>query len=250
MLWKDAFSAKGMTQMNPAINMDREQLAKALFEAQRHALLETIKTIKFDCDEIRLFLLSLKSESDRALAIVSLAYIDDKMQELMSSAFVKDSPVALGKLFDGFGPLANFASRLRIAAALGWISKETYAALESLRKIRNEFAHRPFISSYDDPEIARLVDSMDPQEKALADFAAHGRSYKPLNRREAFYLRIGLILFRVLGELATAPIALRMMLPPFAALGGNKDIPKPLHDLSLAVVDGISASLNEFVSRP
>jgi DNA-binding MltR family transcriptional regulator len=49
---------------------------------------------------------------------------------------------AAKQLLEGFNaPLGTFSARIKASLALGLITKEQYADLEHLRKIRNEFAH-------------------------------------------------------------------------------------------------------------
>lgn len=45
------------------------------------------------------------------------------------------------KLFRGFGPFANFATRIEVALAMELIDEPTYHDLNVIRGIRNKFAH-------------------------------------------------------------------------------------------------------------
>jgi DNA-binding MltR family transcriptional regulator len=66
------------------------------------------------------------------------------------------------RLFDrgGYAPLANFASKMDIAFALGIISKETYDTLRLINRIRVAFAHSKKLTSFNDPEISRLLEGL------------------------------------------------------------------------------------------
>ena len=57
-------------------------------------------------------------------------------------------------------PLANFASKMDIAFALGVISKETYEELRLFNKIRVKFAHSKKLIHFNDPEISPLLSNL------------------------------------------------------------------------------------------
>jgi DNA-binding MltR family transcriptional regulator len=77
--------------------------------------------------------------------------LDEQLAECLRSRFI-DHPDA-AKLVEGFNaPLGTFAARILAAFAVGCISEREYRDLETIRRIRNEFAHRLSIS-FDDPSI-------------------------------------------------------------------------------------------------
>src|SRR5262249_17903825 len=57
-------------------------------------------------------------------------------------------------LFEGTAPLASFSARIKLAFYLGLISAECRADLETIRRIRNDFAHKPDLISFDTQSIA------------------------------------------------------------------------------------------------
>jgi DNA-binding MltR family transcriptional regulator len=88
-----------------------------------------------------------KSESDRSAAIVGSAYLDTKLAEYIASFLVNDSTEVnklLGIQRDKVGietPLGAFGARIRAAYCLGLLTRQQYHDLQTIQKIRNEFAH-------------------------------------------------------------------------------------------------------------
>ena len=90
-------------------------------------------------DEANVFLKQLMKESDRGAALVGFAYVDTLLTRLFKAKMLPEKLTE--ELFEGFGPLATMAARIKVAYCLGWIGPETHHDLNLLRKVRNEFAH-------------------------------------------------------------------------------------------------------------
>lgn len=88
---------------------------------------------------------NLLNESDRGLALMAAAYIDDRFSVLLRAHFVDDKKI-LKRMFDFTGPLGNFSARLDMSYSLGLIPKNIYDDCNVVKKIRNDFAHvsKPF----------------------------------------------------------------------------------------------------------
>lgn len=83
-----------------------------------------------------------KSTSDRSCVIVAVAYFDEFLGYLFKSFLSTPSSQKEDKeLFSGYGPLSSFSSKILLAYRLGLISNYEFKALQTIRKIRNEFAH-------------------------------------------------------------------------------------------------------------
>jgi DNA-binding MltR family transcriptional regulator len=85
--------------------------------------------------------------SDRAMAIVACALVDDQLFELLKCALHDDSAV-IDDMFEGLKPLASFSARINLAYLIGLISEWVFKDLHTVRKIRNDFAHGLSESSF------------------------------------------------------------------------------------------------------
>lgn len=94
------------------------------------------------------FLDDLNRESERGAVLISVSYLERQLKEILSAFLCEGAASAC--LLEGFNaPLGTLAARSAAAAALGLISAREYRELETLRKIRNQFAHDHRISFSD-----------------------------------------------------------------------------------------------------
>lgn len=109
--------------------------------------------LKRQFEEFTAFRKALTHESDRGCALFAAAYLDKALSELLYLSLVTDKKIEKD-LFEGTAPLSAFSARIKMAYYLGKISKECRADLDTVRGIRNDFAHHATIISFDDQSIA------------------------------------------------------------------------------------------------
>jgi mannitol operon repressor len=104
------------------------------------------------------FLPELNKESDRGRVLISCSYLDELMRRILL-AFVIDRDSS-PRLFDGFNaPLGTFSTRTAAAYALGLITEREFNECETLRRIRNRFAHDVH-ASFDTQDIRDLCHNL------------------------------------------------------------------------------------------
>ncbi len=86
------------------------------------------------------FVEQTEDDSDRAVAIVAGAVLDEMLHRLLLKAIVEEK-VAKKLLNDYAAPLRTFSARINAAYAFRIISEEHYKILSTIRDIRNYFAH-------------------------------------------------------------------------------------------------------------
>lgn len=114
-------------------------------------------------DDWNKFFEELQNESPRAAVIIAGAFLDAQLRDLLSNFLVDDSKVVdefLGSDKNPDRPLSSFSSRIKAAYCLGLISKDIYQDLNTVRTIRNRFAHKMHGYTFDDPEIVKLCNSL------------------------------------------------------------------------------------------
>jgi DNA-binding MltR family transcriptional regulator len=130
-----------------------EAFARALFESHVQLASEEIAKLSYDFDRIDRTFAAAHEETDRSCAITIFALID----ELICDLFLLHVNPAFGqsrrRLFDEFGILPTASRRLQMLFALNWIDRDTFHDLNLLRKIRNEFAHRASVRSFEEDPI-------------------------------------------------------------------------------------------------
>ncbi|MEH0166709.1 MltR family transcriptional regulator [Roseateles microcysteis] len=109
--------------------------------------------IKKQYEEFVAFRRALSDESDRGCALFAAAYLDTALEGLFRASILEGKKTD-EELFEGSAPLATFSARIKLAYYLGIVSAEVRADLETIRKIRNDFAHDATILSFESQSIA------------------------------------------------------------------------------------------------
>jgi hypothetical protein len=92
-------------------------------------------------DEVGEAIREIGKGSDRAAAIVAVAFLESQLRVILELHFRKDTAVT-GRFFRYPGPLSTFAAKIDMAYLIDLFDKETRRELHTIRDIRNEFAHQ------------------------------------------------------------------------------------------------------------
>jgi len=111
-----------------------------------------------DTKELNQFLHEFQKESDRAAAVLAGCYLDEMLELLLKKFLIQDSKF-IEKYILGNSPsvaIDSFGKKTRIAYALGLLREVEYSDLETVRRIRNEFAHQIHGLSFETQKINDL----------------------------------------------------------------------------------------------
>jgi DNA-binding MltR family transcriptional regulator len=215
-----------------------DKMSAAYYEATVDQLIDAVSSRAFDSNKALAFFQSCDNETDRATPVLIFSYIENAIRELFSAELSPGTPGGVKSLFDAFGPLATTSARIRMLAAIDWISPETAKSLDIIRRIRNEFAHNPPDDGFLNEKICSLVGSIHSYEEGFLEPSFLKSLDLPvvdqtkLDGRTLFVIRTGLAFSHLVQELLTAPKALRLGLPASAALArDHKKLPKILRDV-------------------
>jgi DNA-binding MltR family transcriptional regulator len=104
----------------------------------------------------------LVNSSDRVAALIGASIIDLHLERLLASFFIEDEkevrPLLSGK--DPNAALGTLSSRNRAAYCLGLISKVEFEDINTIRNIRNAFAHQLFDCSFQTPEVRSACEAL------------------------------------------------------------------------------------------
>ena len=126
-------------------------------KAVRQAAGRTLR--ESDLQDFTRFLSEFQGETDRGAALVGAALIDLRLSDTLR-AFMVSRKAAADLLDGGTAALGTFSSRIKATFALGLIDKHERDECDRIRKIRNEFAHKPHGLSFADPSISALCDKL------------------------------------------------------------------------------------------
>ncbi|SIO60682.1 hypothetical protein SAMN05444166_6485 [Singulisphaera sp. GP187] len=135
---------------------------------------------------------TLDSESDRAVALIVTAWLDDALSEMIKSRLVKDKRV-IDEVFRFDSALGTFSSRIKLAYLMRRFSKTVYDNLQTIRTIRNGFAH-----SRENLQFVNVTISSSCEKLCLKEFKGYKRGKNDSDPRRAFIATgIGLLGFFV-----------------------------------------------------
>ena len=101
--------------------------------------------------------------ADEATVVVGGAILEFALRDAIARHFRKDAnQKSLSKLFkfECNGPLSDFASKIKIAYALGIGKEKTRDDLDKIRDIRNYFAHTPRLVRLSDSNVVIILSGM------------------------------------------------------------------------------------------
>ena len=104
---------------------------------------------------------------------MSAAFFDSTLERLLRAHFssrTKKQARLIEPLFEMFGPLSTFSSKIRVSYAIDLIPEWIASDLDLVRRIRNERSHSLESRTFQDLDIGGLID----QFMALTKIAAGG----------------------------------------------------------------------------
>jgi hypothetical protein len=105
------------------------------------SLSDLSKRVIYD-GNLRRFYEELKSDNDRACALVGTAGIDNALTKALTAKFIPLSKEEEERLFNSTNaPLSTLSGKILIAYALGVIDNQDAKDLTTIRHVRNAFAH-------------------------------------------------------------------------------------------------------------
>ncbi|TAF09286.1 MAG: hypothetical protein EAZ77_05390 [Nostocales cyanobacterium] len=132
-------------------------------------------------EKVLQFRQALTSESDRGCALFAAAYLDVCLSDLLYVSLVENKNIDKD-LFEGTAPLSNFSSRIKLAYYLGLISRNCRRDLDIVRGIRNDFAHKPEIISFETQSIRDRCKNLS--------FSYHEKDIDPRSHFTAAVMRL------------------------------------------------------------
>ncbi|WP_324026552.1 hypothetical protein QSV08_03280 [Maribacter sp. BPC-D8] len=99
------------------------------------------------------------NESDRGLILIIAAYIEDVLKEVLEIKLIGGQKHKR-ELFNFNGPLGTFSSKIMMSFSIGLINSEEQFEINTIRKIRNEFAHTSNIIDLETQKINNLINGL------------------------------------------------------------------------------------------
>lgn len=121
---------------------------------------------KKELDSLHPFWETLASESDRSVVIVSAILLDNLLERLIKTSYVKDPNV--NTIFKDEHILRSFYTKINIAYFSGLIPKALHHDLKLICDIRNKFAHDVVADlKFDDERIVQRINQFSQIREEL-----------------------------------------------------------------------------------
>lgn len=140
-------------------------------------------------EDLAAFVTELRQESDRGLALVGCALIDDGSARRCEHSF-GETPSSGRLLDEGNAPLGTLSARADACFALGLIDEQEHAEIALLRKVRNEFAHAKHGVSFAFARVSGLCSSLTSDLPEGADYPLQDPRFRFTNATVSIVLRL------------------------------------------------------------
>jgi len=107
---------------------------------------------------------SFDKESDRGAAVLAGGFTEHYLGNYLR--LIAHDPKIGEELFGATGPLSSFSQRISVAYAFEFISRQHYADLSIVRRIRNHFAHHPMEVSFSSNDVVQLARTLTTVQMA------------------------------------------------------------------------------------
>ncbi len=114
-----------------------------------------MKSLKDPVEEIAFY----NHDSNRAVAVVWPAIVENRLTDAIRASLRPDKKVA-DEILSPSGALGTFGQKIRLGYMLGLYEADFHSDLTQLSKIRNAFAHRVDVTSFEESPIKDRLDSM------------------------------------------------------------------------------------------
>ena len=135
--------------------------------------------------EILLLHGELRTQHGRAAAIVACTLVESSLEGSLLSKMTTLTDAEIVNLFSREGPLSTFHGKILVAQALGIIGRSTKRDLETIKTVRNAFAHARRPIQFDTPEVKTVVDRIGFLERVDAEHFS-GIDWPPKTTREKY----------------------------------------------------------------
>jgi len=122
--------------------------------------------IEFATEDIFKFQFILLRETDRGVALMAAAYLENSLENLLKKFFVENSSLKSDPFNSYNGFLTSFSSKIDLAFMLGLISNKTKQKLNWIRSIRNDFAHSADFIDFDKQSFADRCNNLNDYKKS------------------------------------------------------------------------------------
>ena len=103
-----------------------------------------------------LLVATMTDRNDRAAVLTVVSLLEGALQKSLATKFIADDKGKLEYMFGSGAPLRDFSAKIKMGFALGVYGPNTRADLDSIREVRNSFAHTMSPIYFNTPEVENV----------------------------------------------------------------------------------------------
>ena len=139
--------------------------------------------------ELEKIINELDKQPDIGAVMVSSSILDALLERLLVMKFAFKYSSLLGQIFDNRGPLSDFYGKILVAHAFRIIPPGSFNELNSIKAIRNAFAHAKTHISFDDKHVAKELENLAIMNN-LKTLPIHVELFQNLSNKQLFQWEI------------------------------------------------------------
>ena len=128
-------------------------------------------------------IMHLAKSDDHTAAIMAAAIIEARLRQALEQQFQRNDKVEQ-EMFRSTGPLGSFSAKIKLAFLMGIINEETYRDLNTIKEVRNRFAHLVEVTHFDSSNIKSLTDRLSLIGKHFEDLREPGQNFANLHKKD------------------------------------------------------------------
>jgi len=117
-------------------------------------------------DDEKPILEELLQQTDRGAALIAVAYVEERLKAAIKTRMSDDKNIQKN-MFKNSGPLGTLSAKIDLAFLMGIYEKEIHKMLDTIREIRNEFAHTPHPRNFNSERIKALCNNIEFKSKTV-----------------------------------------------------------------------------------
>lgn len=169
--------------------------------------------IAAEAEELSYFLVG---SDTRTFAILAISFLEDTLKLNFVDKWAIEKRKQHDAFFGSNGPLSTFSQRTLIARGLKWWPEELMGEIDTLRRIRNEFAHNHRVHNLMEEPLLSWASSLEERERIWDNDKApnYQEAYGQADKETRLRMRIGCCVFGAVGLLLARSKLIDYDVPP------------------------------------
>ncbi len=153
--------------------------------------LKQLSTQRPDLADLSRAMSEMERDHPRSAAVVGAAFLEDTLTLAITTKIIDLSKDDSDRLFIGSGPFSSFSVKTLICFALGLIGPKARHDLDTIREIRNAFAHAKISIDFDSEPVANAIEGLH--------FKSLIASWEQMSNQRRFATAVNVLMIYVIG---------------------------------------------------